>query len=105
MKPRPAFLVLMMASVLIAAKPVQGLGFLCTGSDGSVRRINVDIERKRYQEAGEAPKKIYAVDEATVTLLLYTTYRDGFFKSVKIDRATLLLESTFASGGYMTSDA
>jgi hypothetical protein len=93
-----------MAGAVIAAKPVQGVGFLCTNDGGATRRINVDVQKKRYQEAGGAPKKIYDVDEATVTLLLYTTFRDGFFKSEKIDRTTLVLESTFMGGGYITTD-
>lgn len=90
--------------ILIAAKPVTGSGFLCTGPENEVRRINIDLKKKRFQEAGEAPRKIYEVDEGTVTLVLYTTYKDGFFKSEKINRSTLVLESAFMGGGYLITE-
>ncbi len=89
--------------MLVAAKPVVGNGFLCVGPDKEVRRINIDMKKKRFQEAGEAPQKIYEVNEAAVTLILYTTFRDGFFKSEKIDRSTLVLESSFMGGGYLVT--
>ncbi len=77
--------------IVAATKPVQGMGFTCEGPNGAVKRLNIDLTAKRYQVAGEARKKIQAIDEASVTLLHYTAFRDGFYLLHRLDRSTLVL--------------
>ena len=59
------------------------------------------LKAKRYQEAGQAPKKIKAIDEATVTLVHYSTITDGFFLIERLDRAALVLTVRAAREGQI----
>lgn len=96
---------LIAGSLLVAAasKPVQGVGFTCEGPNGAVKRLNIDLKANRYQEAGKARTKIQAVDEASVTLLRYSTLRDGFYLLHRLDRSTLALTVDLDRGHGPTS--
>ncbi len=81
-----------------AARPPQSVGFTCQSGNGNVKRINIDVRAKRFQEAGSPPAKIKSIDEAKITLRHYNTVTDGFYLDYSLDRSTLILTSTTASG-------
>lgn len=94
-----SFLIVAGTLAVAAVKPVQGTGFTCKGPNGAVKRLNIDLKAKRYQEAGSAAEKIQEIDDASVTLKHYSTIRDGYYLLHRLDRSTLILSEVFGEEG------
>ena len=49
-----------------ATKRTEGVGLICTASDGSVLRLNIDLKKGRF-DAGEGQKSLYGLLARNVT--------------------------------------
>ena len=71
------------------------IGFTCTASDGSTRRLNIDLRRGRY-DVGEGTRRLSLVTDTIVTVEgpnpdLMSTPMGPVLHSLKLDRTTLVL--------------
>lgn len=98
-----AVLALTTSSAANAERPVQGTGFVCTGDDSAVKRINIDLKRKRWDE-GDGLKELDSITDTKITLrginpFLASGENGGMgpvFSSLTLDRASLILHDDIA---------
>lgn len=91
-------MMLLFALAMFASAPDRGLtGFTCTAGDGTVKRFNIDLKRRRY-DAGEGVKEIDAITDTKVTLagpnpylVSSTTGMGPIIASLTLDRTSLIL--------------
>ena len=93
----------MPASLAGAETPVGGKGFKCVAQNGAIRRYNIDLQRKRYQEAGEAPRKIAKIVDAKVTLYNFSAPWGDLYSDTSLDRSTLVLRVYHRTGQEIIS--
>lgn len=93
-----AFVAGLIVSPASAEKPVQGTGFICRGSDGTVKRLNIDLKKRRWDD-GMGSRPLDGISDTTLTLKglnpdLAGTDNGGMgpiFASLTLDRSTLIL--------------
>lgn len=83
------------ASVSAADRAAGPAGFTCSAADGTIKRLNIDLKRQRY-DAGEGVKRIARVSDSTITLDggnpdLMSTPMGPVLSSLVLDRTTLIL--------------
>ena len=93
----------MPATLANAETPVGGKGFTCVAQNGAIRRYNIDLQRKRYQEAGEAPKKIAKIVDAKITLYNFSAPWGDLYSDTSLDRSTLVLTVYHKTGQEIIS--
>lgn len=86
---------LMATQAATAAPSPMVSGLICTASDGARRRLNIDLQRARY-DTGEGAKRLSRVTDAVITIEdvnpdLMSTPMGPILHSLKLDRATLEL--------------
>ena len=92
-----AGVLLFLSSPAFSAKPVQGSGFICTDALGTVRKLNIDLQRRRY-DVGEGVRHVAAINDTTIILdagnpdLLGDNGGLGpILRSLTLDRTSLVL--------------
>jgi len=70
-------------------------GFTCTAADGSVKRLNIDLKRSRYDD-GQGTKRLYRVTDTTITLRgpnpdTIETPLGPILSTLELDRTSLVL--------------
>lgn len=82
------------SSPVSAAKRLEGTGFTCTASDGSVRRLNIDLRKSRYDD-GEGVKNLYRVTDTKIEIEGPNRYMaadpDPYFHTIDLDRSSLIM--------------
>lgn len=90
---------LMLIALALLSTPSEErvAGFICTATDGTAKRLNIDLKRHRY-DAGEGVKKIDAITDTKITLagpnpylVFNTTGMGPIISSLTLDRASLIL--------------
>ena len=79
----------------VAAGIVNGAGLTCTSPNGEVMRLNIDLERGRY-DAGDGVKRLDRVTDTKIIIEgdnpdLLTSPLGPIFHSLELDRVTLML--------------
>lgn len=86
---------LMLVPGPVLAAKAQPTGFTCTAEDGSVKRLNIDLDRSRYDDGGGA-KRLDRVTDIKITLRGPTpdtmvTPLGPVISTLELDRTTLVL--------------
>jgi len=86
---------LFLAFAFLAAAQDQAAGFTCTAADGSVKRLNIDLKRGRYDD-GDGAKKLDRITDTKITLRgpnpdMVVTPVGPIMSSLELDRMTLVL--------------
>jgi hypothetical protein len=85
----------LMAAVPANAAANEQAGFICTATDGSTMRINIDLKKRRFDD-GNGWKALHQVTDTLITLRgpnpdMISTPMGPVFASLALDRATLVL--------------